>query len=447
MGRLTLNMLLSFAQFEREVTGERIRDKIAASKRKGMWMGGLPPLGYDVRDKKLVVNEVEAETVRTIYWLYTQFSSVRALKEKLDREGIVSKSRTDRHGRQIGGKPLARGALYLMLQNRIYRGEIMHKDKSYPGQHAPIINEPLWSKVQETLSSNRVERQSGATASHPSLLAGLIYDHTGERMTPTHANKKGRRYRYYVSQSLIKPERPRESDRGRRVPANDLERLVIESVTSFLRSRATLFDAAAPHIDDLNERRVLVTQAVALAERWHDMERSEKRRTLLCLVKRIDLGQREIAIVVRVAGLRGIVGPDLSRTRPEKSEQNEVTSRLVVPAELKRVGMETKLLICDADGRAHRTADHSMLRLLGQAHHFRQIMLNSQGRSITELAREAGVGRSYFGRIVRLGFLAPDIVKDILSDRCPPGLTAKQLSLCTKLPTIWEEQVSLLDLS
>ena len=135
MGRLTLNMLLSFAQFEREVTGERIRDKIAASKKKGMWMGGLPPLGYDVKDRKLVVNEREAETVRHIYRRYAVLGSVLALKEELDGDGVVSKARVDKYGRSTGGRPLARGALYLMLQNRIYRGEIVHKDNSYPGEH------------------------------------------------------------------------------------------------------------------------------------------------------------------------------------------------------------------------------------------------------------------------------------------------------------------------
>src|SRR4051794_11065634 len=202
MGRLTLNMLLSFAQFEREVTGERIRDKIAASKRKGMWMGGLPPLGYDVQDRKLVANQSEAETVRAIYRRYADLGSVRALKQELD--GIfVSKRRVDRFGRERGGKSLARGALYLMLQNRIYRGEIVHKGASYPGAHEPIVDEELWAKVQSLLYDNRVGRDTGVHAAKPSLLAGLVHDDAGERLTPTHANKNGTRYRYYVSQGLI----------------------------------------------------------------------------------------------------------------------------------------------------------------------------------------------------------------------------------------------------
>ena len=155
MGRLTLNILLSFAQFEREVTGERIRDKIAASKKKGMWMGGQPSLGYDVKDKKLIVNKVEAETVRHIFRRYIELKSVRLLKADLDAAGIVSKARTASDGSRYGQKPLARGALYLMLQNRIYRGETVHKDKSYPGEHEALVDEALWNEVQALLASNR----------------------------------------------------------------------------------------------------------------------------------------------------------------------------------------------------------------------------------------------------------------------------------------------------
>ncbi len=166
MGRLTLNMLLSFAQFEREVTGERIRDKIAASKKKGMWMGGLLPLGYDVNDRKLVINGTEAETVRHIFARYAALKSVRALQDELERDGIVSKVRIDKYGRKTGGKSLARGALYLMLQNPIYCGRIVHKDQSYPGQHAAIIEDGLWNTVQKRLARNRVERKHGRAPAH-----------------------------------------------------------------------------------------------------------------------------------------------------------------------------------------------------------------------------------------------------------------------------------------
>jgi DNA invertase Pin-like site-specific DNA recombinase len=437
MGRLTLNMLLSFAQFEREVTGERIRDKVAASKRKGMWMGGLPPLGYDIRDKKLVVNEAEAETVGTIYRLYTEFGSVRALKEALDSRGIVSKARIDKHGRRTGGKPLARGALYLMLQNRIYRGEIVHKDKSYPGRHEAIIDEALWNMVRETLLSNRVERLTGANASHPSLLAGLIYDHTGERMTPTHANKNGRRYRYYVSQSLIKPGRPKESDVGRRVPANDLERLVTDRVARVLKDELALFEATEPFVEDFGKRRLVVKQAMTLARRWPDLEPAEVQRIVQSLVCRMEVAAEEIKIWIGVGRLLTIVGSDGGSRHDDQATGREPTLELTVSAKLRRVGKETKFII---EGARERPPDRSMLRLLAQAHHYREIMLNSRDRSMTELAKEAGVGRSYFCRVIKLSFLAPEIVRAIISNRHPPELTAKKLSLGIKVPIAWDEQ-------
>jgi hypothetical protein len=201
MGRLTLNILLSFAQFEREVTGERIRDKIAASKKKGLWMGGQPSLGYDVKDRKLIVNTTEAETVRHIFRRYTEIKSVWELKEDLDGAGIVSKLRTASDGSRYGGRPIARGALYLMLQNRIYRGEIVHKGKSYPGAHEAIVDEALWNNVQANLAQNRVDRANGKAGKLPNLLTGILFDAHGGRMSPTHADKKGTRYRYYISRS------------------------------------------------------------------------------------------------------------------------------------------------------------------------------------------------------------------------------------------------------
>jgi site-specific DNA recombinase len=226
MGRLTLNVLLSFAQFEREVTGERIRDKIAASKKKGMWMGGLPALGYDVQNRKLVVNEQEALIVRHIYRRYAQLRSVRALQAELDGAGIRSKRRKLADGTEYGGQKLYRGALYLMLQNRIYRGEITHKGNAYPGEHPAIIDKALWDEVQAVLTVNRVNRVTASDAKHPSLLASMLFDENGERLTATHAIKKGTRYRYYVSRSLITGA-TKSGSKGRRIPAANLETLVI----------------------------------------------------------------------------------------------------------------------------------------------------------------------------------------------------------------------------
>ena len=445
MGRLTLNMLLSFAQFEREVTGERIRDKIAASKKRGMWMGGLPPLGYDVTDRKLVVNRREAETVRYIYRRYAALGSVRALKDELDRDGIVSKIRIDRFDRTTGGKPFARGALYLMLQNRIYLGEIVHKEKSYPGLHDAIVEHSLWNEVQGKLTENRVDRANGADAAQPSLLAGLLYDDTGERMIPSHANKKGTRYRYYVSQGLVKGSR-RNAPRGRRVPAGDLEGLVEDRLRQFLTSEIDLYSAIEPHVSGVKERTGFVARAADLAGRWRNLPPAERRAILLGLVERIDLLRETLEIRILPGRLLSILLDENDRRdRIPPNEDNEPGITLSVPARLKRTGMEIRLLIDGAGSDARRKPDHSLHRVLAQAQQYNAMVMRNHGKMMVDLAAEVGVGGSYFTRILRLSFLAPDVVKAILRDRHPIELTAKRLTNEVRLPIAWEDQNALLE--
>src|SRR5262249_26900745 len=242
MGRLTLYVLLSFAQFEREVIGERIRDKIAASKKKGMWMWGVPPLGYRVQDRKLVIIDSEAELVRAIFRRYAELGSVRLLKAELKAQRRKSKSWTSAAGRMIGGKLFSRGALYLMLRNRTYRGEIVHKGQSYPSEHPPIIDQPLWDAVQAQLAGNTTERTSGARTHQPSLLTGMLFDRDGNRMTPSYAVKRGGRYHYYVSRSLITKDRTERST-GLRIPAAEVEHLVTSRVRQWLLDPASIYQA------------------------------------------------------------------------------------------------------------------------------------------------------------------------------------------------------------
>lgn len=438
MGRLTLNMLLSFAQFEREVTGERIRDKIAASKQKGMWMGGLAPLGYDVADRKLVVNAGEADTVRHIFSRYADLKSVLALKEDLDAVGIVSKARLDRFGNARGGVPIARGALYLMLQNRIYRGEIVHKDTSYPGLHEPIIDETLWDEVQAALAENRVERTTRSRALDPSLLAGLVYDDSGERMSPTHANKKGTRYRYYVSQSLIKRGRPQASDTACRVPAADLEGIVEDRVCALLRDETVMLEVAGS--TTVAMKKSLIVNATDLARRWPALSASEKRAILHALVERVDIRPEMVDVSIRPAALPDVVKPDLDiRRLPGKPERP--TQVLSVPARLRRTGMETKLLIQGALGaETPRRSDRSLLRLIAQARLLGDLVMNSHGRPIQDLAVEAGVSPSYFTRVFRLSFLAPEITKAIVQGHQPSEFSAIKLVAAGRLACVWSEQ-------
>jgi len=210
MGRLTLNVLLSFAQFEREVAGERIRDKVAASRRKGMFMGGNVPLGYDAIGRKLLVNEVEAKTVKLIFERYLDLGCVRLLRAELDRLDIRSKYRVAETGRGIGGGPFGRGALYYLLRNRVYRGEAVHKGVAHPGEHDAIIDQALWDAVQAKLSAQNT-KQGRARAESGALLMGLLYDDRGSRMSPSHTTRKAGRYRYYVSQACCRAGKRRRA--------------------------------------------------------------------------------------------------------------------------------------------------------------------------------------------------------------------------------------------
>jgi site-specific DNA recombinase len=231
MGRLTLNMLLSFAQFEREVTAERIRDKIAASKARGMWMGGIPPLGYKPDGRSLAVVEEHADIVRAIFRQYLVLRNVRLLADALVTDGILSPPRSTATGKSIGGGPFTRGQLYLMLKCRTYLGDIAHKDQVYPGLHDAIVNRELWDAVQSTLAEHVQGSRSGARAASPSLLAGKVVDEAGEPLVSVHATKGKARYRYYVSRALHHGE----SNTGLRVPGREIETAVTERV-------ATLFD-------------------------------------------------------------------------------------------------------------------------------------------------------------------------------------------------------------
>ena len=250
MGRLTLNVLLSFAQFEREVTAERIRDKIAASKKKGLWMGGLVPLGYDAKDRTLVVNETEAGTVRTIFQLYLELGCARRVKEAADRQGLLSKYRRFDSGKTFGGVAFTRGRIYHLLANPVYVGEIRHKRRSYPGQHPAIIDRATFEAVNLRLKANASRVKAQASAATPSPLAGKLTDETGERLTPSHAVMRGKRYCYYVSRRLIAGSGKSDS-RGWRLPAAALEGAVARLIINALETPSAaqgLIDGASPEM-------------------------------------------------------------------------------------------------------------------------------------------------------------------------------------------------------
>jgi DNA invertase Pin-like site-specific DNA recombinase len=302
MGRLTLNILLSFAQFEREVIGERIRDKFAASRKRGMWMGGYVPLGYDVRDRKLLVNEAEAATVRMIFKRFVAIGSASKLAKALVAEGVRTKS----------GRPVDKGYIYRLLNSRVYLGEATHKDASYPGEHAAIIDRSLWDKVHSILQTSPRLRAANARARTPALLKGLIFTETGCAMTPAFTKKGTRLYRYYVSMDVIRNRPLGESPGPLRLPAPMVEDAVIGEIHRMIRApEITARTIAALRRDGVKVEEAAVVAALAGFERlWGALYPAEQARIVELLVERITVSANGIAVDLRKEGL-GLVLRDM----------------------------------------------------------------------------------------------------------------------------------------
>jgi DNA invertase Pin-like site-specific DNA recombinase len=306
MGRLTLNVLLSFAQFEREVTGERIRDKIAASKAKGMWMGGPVPLGYDVRDRRLHINPDEAEQVREIFSQYFQLRTVPALVSHLTKSSIRTKVRVSAGGTKSGGLYWSRGALYQFLRNHIYVGEIEHKGAVYPGEHEGIVDRELWNQVRKLLDQNRNGTRDGSRTVSGSMLTGLLFSESGARYIPTNTQKGGRRY-HYTSQAVIKGDKncyPAE-----RLPAPIVEAAVAERILKFFESSTEILDVIKRlDVPDLNYDK-LIKLARQRALEWPNMPRLEHAALIRTMIHRVvvreDLIELQLNVESTIGALQG----------------------------------------------------------------------------------------------------------------------------------------------
>jgi len=296
MGRLTLNVLLSFAQFEREVIGERIRDKFAASRRRGMWMGGWTPLGYDVKDRKLIVNGTEAELVRSIFRSFAKGTPPQVLIEQLANEG----------GRNKQGKTIDKGYLYKLLNNRVYLGEAVHKGVPYPGEHDAIIEPNIWDQVHQLISrktKNRTARQLGRT---PALLKGLIFGPNGTAMTPSHTRKRGKLYRYYVAIDTIKTGA--RSSPIRRIPADQIEQVVIAQVRTLLQSPEMIVATwrAAKQTTKGPSERAVRDELFRFDQLWSELFPAEHARIVQLLVERVDVAEAGVDITLRIEGLMSV---------------------------------------------------------------------------------------------------------------------------------------------
>ena len=396
MGRLTLNVLLSFAQFEREVTGERIRDKIAASKKKGMWMGGVVPLGYRVEDRALHIVEAHAEIVHSLFRRYLEAGSVVRLKQQLDAEGFRLPVRIDGAGRSTGGSPLSRGHIYKILSNPIYVGRIGHKGQVHEGQHQPLVSRDLWEQVQQRLSDRHGALMAKRTRqASEALLAGKLFDDRGNRMSPSWAKKGSKRWRYYVSQATLQGDKSKAGSIVR-VPAASVEAFVAEAVRKLSSEGSTASQT------DLRD-----------------------------LIDRVTIGRTAIQV-------------QLSEAVEAEAGARTLTLPWTPPSPYRK----RKIIQGVADGKTNArpmrvNARAILLDALGDAHRWLDQLLSDPVQTLESLALREGKSERSIRMTLSLAFLAPSIVKAAVEGRLPRGYGLKRL---VDLPMAWPAQWRALEL-
>ena len=427
MGRLTLNVLLSFTQFEREVTAERIRDKIAASKKKGLWMGGLAPLGYDPHPDKLirslVINEVEAKDVRTLFDLYLTHGNLRLVEEQAKRQGIRSKQRQDKTGRQTGGAPLSRGQIHHMLTNPIYKGDIRHKDKTYPGQHEAIVSAEVWEQVQAKLQEvsakarGRGPHLNASTLPTHGILKGKLFDETGDRLTPSHTKSKGKYHRYYVSNRLISGGK---DPSAWRIPADQLEQCVISAVASRITSTADNFTLIKNPTSEEIEKIKFTSENIVnkLNNRKDDL--------IINLIEKATFSKGKLDLELSAHHLSAALNI-------EKNRLSTHLTSYTVPLTLRKRGVEAKLIA----GELQSKPDQTLLSALSKAEGWIEQL--KMGTMIAEIAAAQSCNESYIRKRIQLAFLSPDLKLAILQGRQPVDLTLEKLT-STTMPRSWLEQ-------
>ncbi len=423
MGRLTLNMLLSFAQFEREVTAERIRDKIAASKAKGMWMGGTPPIGYEPEGRSLKVVEDHAAIVRRVFDLYLELGNVRAVREQLVSEEVRSPVRVmTKTGKTYGGILLSRGQIYNLLNCPTYIGEVHHNGQVYPGLHKGVVDRNIWDRVQAMLADNLQGHRTGRSAATPSLLADKVVDAEGAQLISTHACKGKVRYRYYVSRDL----QHGDGKAGMRIPARELEA------------------AVARRVAELFEDGLLLATTAKLGVPVSDFGRFVERSSRIAL----KLAARDLVTVRRVIdGVRihdGGIEIDCSTSviagLLDVMPEDDAPTTLTVTSDVRltRSGLAMRLIQGNGQAVAPQ-ADQGLIKLLVRARGW-WAQLKSGEVDVKRLAGAEGVHASYISRVLRLAFLSPAMVDAILRGEVPPGIDVARLIASHAISPIWTEQ-------
>ncbi len=400
MGRLTLNVLLSFAQFEREVTSERIRDKIAASKRKGLWVGGMAPLGYDTKDRKITVNEAETDTVRTIFRSYLKLGSLNLLMADLRKQGIVSKIRTLKTGDTVGGIPFTRGGLAHLLRNRFYVGEVPFKGEILRGEQTAIVDQGLFDAVQAKLSE-QINGHKAARMKSEALLAGRIFDDRGNRMTPSHARKRGIKYRYYLSSTLLQGQAERSGSVGR-IPATEIEALVIRSVRDHLKPSAPIDDRS---LVDTHVARVEV-QPEQLVIQLAQPERTNRK------------GARAVK-TLRVPWHK----------TPSKQRREILLPDALDPQHARPIRSETRATFVASIARGRRWLNE---------------LVDDAKASVESIAKRERCSVRQVNMTISLAFVAPDLVKAAIEGRLPRGIGVTRLR---DAPVEWSRQHAMFGLT
>ena len=395
MGRLTLNVLLSFAQFEREVTAERIRDKIAASKRRGLWMGGNVPLGYDADGRTLKINVEEAEAIRKICDLYEEHRALNVVAREAEQCGIRSRRRQTKAGLWRGGNVLSRGHIHYILTSPIYAGRIPHKGRVHDGQHPAIIDPERWERIQEQLVKKAaVPRGSHARKTEPSPLTGKLFDGSGDRLSPSHSKKHGRRYRYYISRRLVTGRKEDLQGRGWRLPAEALEVFVLRAVQSHLNSR----------IGNL-------VRQISDPEAYRRVQKlSDDPGCLLPVVERVEIREGRLAI--------GLLAEKLAVWLETKAEGiDPVDLTFEIPFTMRRRGVETRFVMAGNPTQA----DTSLIANIARAHQWLDRI--RKGETPDQIADHGNTTKKRIQQTLTFAFLAPDIVRDIITGKQPAGLT------------------------
>lgn len=406
MGRLILNVLLSFAQFEREVTGERIRDKVAASKKKGMWMGGPVPLGYRVEDRKLLFEPSEVESVRYIFGRYIELKSVPKLVDDLVARNFRTRKRTMSSGRVLGGVHIGTGALTLILQNPIYVGKVRHRKELYVGEHEPIISQDLFDQVQVIFSINRRDKSLGKRSRNASLLTGMINDPDGRPMSPTQSKKQSRSYRYYSTR--LKPLEDKTS--AWHLPAGDLEHTVIRAIANHLSHGLIM----ASEDNALNQD--VIDQYRQTAKTLPSMNMVEQRKFLLRYHAKVQIEAEALKISLTLEG---------------RQDPNVIS----VDAKLVSKGSELRLAVAPDNGPPKHEPDPVLLRLIANAFAARDYLIDGIASPLV-----SDYSQRHLRKLARLSFLAPDIIKAIVQGSQPVDLTGRRFLRAGKIPLDWEGQ-------